>query len=187
MHGALAFPRTHAPKSLITAVYNTTNGQILVENPKGHHFRTMGRADATGRMHLLPEEALYLLERGNLYLRWSLDSVDESDVMPFSLQSAYAVLIGQLGLTLERYTVYTGLKRSGYVVLRAPEWYPETLNKVENALSNKPAREELKTFSWLYELLLSNLQPMKAGPLVGPGLYRCYSEVKLVCMWNMPR
>ena len=42
--------------------------------------------------------------------------------LPVSLQAGYAFLIGAHGLTLERYTVYNTLKRSGYIVKRAPTW-----------------------------------------------------------------
>jgi len=137
----------------------------------------MGKADTTGRLHLLPEEALYLVERGNLDLRWPAGHYDGyNEGMPFSLQSAYAVLIGKLGLTLERYTVYTGLKRSGYIVHRAPGWYPEDVLDREVSTKNAVIAEGKSILSWLYGLLsASRVQNAQMGPLVGPGLYRSYS------------
>ncbi|EAQ83770.1 hypothetical protein CHGG_10174 [Chaetomium globosum CBS 148.51] len=106
---------------------------------------------ARGRDWLLPEEALYLVERGSLDLWWPLkgleelfppdgtaeavkedgeeddedDEVDEYDVgFPLSLQAAYALLIGEDGergkISLQKFQVYSNLKRCGYNILRAP-------------------------------------------------------------------
>ena len=178
MHDALSYPRIHAPKYHIHGTYDPDLGRTSVENPKGQHFRTMGRADNTGRLHLLPEETLYLVERGNLDLWWpSGHSYDFFEGMPFSLQSAYAVLIGNHGLTLERYTVYTGLKRSGYVVHRAPGWYPEDVPDGEMVSKEAPFLEGKSVFSWLRGLLsTSRAKNSQMGPLVGLGLHRSYSE-----------
>lgn len=139
----------------------------------------MGKADSAGRLYLLPEEALYLVERGNLDLRWPAGHYDESsEGMPFSLQSAYAVLIGKLGLTLERHTVYTGLKRSGYIVQRAPGWHLEDVLYSEVATIEAPIPGGTGVFSWLYGLLSASRESRSQfGPLVGPGLYRSYSKM----------
>ncbi|KAI5298540.1 tRNA-splicing endonuclease subunit sen54, partial [Ascosphaera atra] len=107
----------------------------------------MGRADSINRIWLLPEEALYLIERGSLDVRWpasdpvsvtvtmpdgrqqtiigSVEADDGSGGVPMSLQAAYAMLLGRAGLNKERYTVYTGLRRGGYTVMRAGSWYGE--------------------------------------------------------------
>ena len=79
------------------------------------------------RLWLLPEEILYLIERGTVDARWpSGDSSDDLG-LPMSLQGAYAAFIGLAdehddGLTSERYSVYSALKRLGYSVHRAPTW-----------------------------------------------------------------
>ena len=176
MHDALSYPRIHAPKYNITATYQPHDGRAIVENPKGQHFRTMGQADASGRLHLLPEEALYLVERGNLDLRWPVGYHDESpDGIPFSLQSAYAVLIGKMGLTLERYTVYTGLRRSGYIVHRGSAWL--SCDDATERLENIPAVTSRNTFIWLYDFFYRQILGCPPiGSLIGLGLYRSYSE-----------
>ena len=179
MHDALSYPRIHAPKYLISATYNPDGGRTLVENPRGQHFRTMGKAETDARLYLLPEEALYLVERGNLYLRWPIGyREDEDDEMPFSLQSAYAILVGNLGLTLERYTVYSGLKRSGYVVNRAPTWYPRDWNTGEVFPEQRSQVKSGSGFTWLYDLLRLRgaREPSPLGPLIGTGFYRNYSK-----------
>lgn len=181
MHDALSYPRVHAPKYHITATYNPHRGRTTVENPKGQHFRTMGKADTTGRLHLLPEETLYLVERGNLDLRWPAGYYDGSpEGMPFSLQSAYAVLFGKLDLTLERYAVYTGLKRSGYIVHRAPGWDQEDMRDSEAATKEALIPSGNNVWLWLYGLLsTSRAKNSQAGALLGPGLYRSYSEAAI--------
>ncbi|MCJ1472525.1 tRNA-splicing endonuclease subunit sen54 [Lambiella insularis] len=178
MHDALSYPRIHTPKYRITALYQSGESRVVVENPKGHHFRTMGKVETDGRLYLLPEEALYLVERGNLDLRWPAEEGDCDEGLPLSLQSAYAALIGQPGLTLERYTVYTGLKRSGYIVQRGPAWYPADAG-IDEVGRLSPLPKSSSAFEWLYALLRRrDLEiPPPLGPLVRPGLYRTYREI----------
>lgn len=107
---------------------------VAVQRFTHTYSKTMGVADRRNWTWLLPEEALFLLERGSLDIRWpdpeqgqiARENPDETDLkigqLPMSLQGAYACLIGKSGLTIERYTVYANLRRAGYVVLRAPTW-----------------------------------------------------------------
>ncbi|OCH90889.1 hypothetical protein OBBRIDRAFT_834612 [Obba rivulosa] len=78
------------------------------------------------RLELLPEEALYLIERGALFCRKAGEPVlaeeerlDEMEGAPMSVQQAFAEMIGKEDLTLEKYQVYAYLKRLGYAVTRA--------------------------------------------------------------------
>ncbi|KAG8955231.1 tRNA-splicing endonuclease subunit sen54 [Tulasnella sp. 419] len=93
--------------------------------------------DRSRRVELLPEEALYMIERGSIYC-WKVDGQDQrtkedvystargetslEDVYgsPMSVQQAYAEMLGlNTGVTSEQYQVYAYLKRLGYVVIRA--------------------------------------------------------------------
>ncbi|SMQ53981.1 unnamed protein product [Zymoseptoria tritici ST99CH_3D7] len=136
MHNALSYQRTHAPKGMTVGHYHPESGMAWTMNPKGPLFAKMGHVrsakdDPLGggveergqRMWLLPEEVLYLVERGTLDVRWP-PAVEGEEELPMSLQGAYAMFIGddEGGLTLERYSVYSGLKRMGYTVIRAPTW-----------------------------------------------------------------
>lgn len=61
------------------------------------------------RLELLPEEAIYLIERGSLFC-WKdieIDLADLGDVegAPMSVQQAFAEMIGKEDLTLEKYQV----------------------------------------------------------------------------------
>ncbi|KAI9836455.1 MAG: hypothetical protein M1819_001487 [Sarea resinae] len=147
MHAALSTTRVHTPKGHIIGYWHQESNMTSIAGPKGPLFKSMGKADRTGRVWLLPEETLYLVERGNLDVRWprlreetdgssleggegegETDADDEGDWdLPMSLQAAYAAILGREAekggaLTLERYEVYAGLKRAGYAVLRAPSW-----------------------------------------------------------------
>ena len=129
-----------------------------------------------GRLHLLPEEALYLVERGSMDLRWARN---ELDGVPISLQAAYALLLGNRELTLERYVVFAGLKRCGYVVQRAPTWYPEDYDKGYVAQRRVEGQKPLGLWDQLYKMLFeaSPREPPAQGPLVTPGFYRSFSDI----------
>lgn len=182
MHDALSVPRTHNPKNNIVGLYDPSNGTTgttgttVIENPKGPMTKTMGKGDAHGRLNLLPEEALYLIERGTMDLRWRSE---ELDGIPLSLQAAYAHLLGNQGLTLERYTVYTSLKRIGYVVMRGPAWYESDYDKdfVRPRQLERDSKP-LGLFTRFYKSLFftpRNQPPV--GPLITPGLYRDYNTI----------
>ena len=67
------------------------------------------------RLELLPEEALYLVERGALFCWKEHDliaqntqqgsSLEDVEGYPMSVQQSYAEMIGREDLTLERYQV----------------------------------------------------------------------------------
>ena len=167
---------------------------VYVPAPKGPYFKTMGQADSQNRVWLLPEEALYLLERGTLDFRWPCSSVGEAQgdkdgeadefSIPMSLQAAYTCFLGRGGLTLERYSVFTGLKRLGYTVLRAPGWDDDAMPKNPNESDQKHAYPSPQRrgaglsgilsslFNWIRDPL--STASMVAGPVVGCGIHRNY-------------
>ncbi|RDL37260.1 Uncharacterized protein BP5553_04693 [Venustampulla echinocandica] len=220
MHDALSYTRIHPPKGYIRGFYYGEEGLrrddvipegwrkgldddhiVVVESSKGPHFRTMGKSSLGQKrpsLWLLPEEALYLVERGNLDLWWptrssltaiigeeenedsqKLDGEDEVDEgVPMSLQAAYALLVGNDGergkVSLERYTVYANLKRNGYVVTRAPESDPQQ-EKTQVARHRGGSSPFNWLFSWLF--VASEVKRQPFGPLVKPGMYRSYDEI----------
>lgn len=235
MHAALSHPRLHQARNHVVAQLVPSSPSprssspfgpayaVQVPNAHGVYFRTLGRADARNRMWLLPEEALYLLERGSLDIRWPRErerdtgSDEEVDVdeevgeeedgdepigeLPMSLQGAYATFIGKSGLTLERYSVFSGLRRLGYTVIRAPTWgaedadtnghvAPPTQQEQSLALSRTDDEARASEGSGVlglinrlvrYLLLPSTSSTNAAcpsfGPLVAPGLYRSYNDI----------
>ncbi|KAI0973020.1 tRNA-splicing endonuclease subunit sen54 N-term-domain-containing protein [Xylaria arbuscula] len=181
---------------------------VALESDKSTMLTSMGRVVTTaeklspGRLKtwLLPEEALFLIERGTLDLWWPVRGIEdilpadeepESDSegpqenskkledyergIPLSLQAAYALFIGPDGergkITLEKYQVYANLRRIGYRVLRATPLPP-------SPQTGEPL------WRWLFSLLqnTSNLITLPSsypeyGPLVRPGLYRSYVPI----------
>jgi len=109
----------------------------------GHSVQVKSPADAKGKekMHahvqLLPEEALYLIERGSMFCRkasdvqYPLTQETFEQAVPMTLQEAYAEMIGKEDITLDRYLVFSYLKRLGYIVTRARPpsiFYPKAQN-----------------------------------------------------------
>ncbi|KAI0428157.1 tRNA-splicing endonuclease subunit sen54 N-term-domain-containing protein [Xylaria sp. FL1042] len=180
---------------------------VALEADKSTMMTSMGRVVTTaeklspGRLKtwLLPEEALFLVERGTLDLWWPVrgiedilasddgpepwqmnsEKLEDYDLgFPLSLQAAYALFIGRDGergkISLEKYQVYANLRRTGYRVLRA---IPLPLNP---SLSQTPR----PLWQWLISLLVKVSNPFTLrsgstgyGPLVRPGLYRSYRPI----------
>lgn len=189
---------------------------VVVYKWKSKHSAAMGKADRRGWSWLNCEEALYLIERGSLDVRWgddgeqSIERVEgldedaenepEPPELPMSLQGAYATLIGKDGLTLERYLVYAGLKRAGYIVQRASTWYDEqhgysngfTPSVAESEHPPTPStstrsllpRSTPPTSTGLIQRLVAFVTTPRrgpscpaTGPLLAPGLYRSYNDI----------
>lgn len=215
MHDALNHTRFHNAKGHVIALFDPVGNGAWVEKAKGTMFNTVGvwkkkekRSDApeslddiedesgpkqTGALWLRPEEALYLLERGTLDIRWSVSASAESTAIsegdpdeagiPMSLQGAYAAFIGMEqpgGLTLEEYTVYAGLKRAGYTVIRAPAVATIELAMPKSDAEVPSVNAISRLFADFWKRIV-NMEPehpesrLKDGPLVTPGLYRSYS------------
>ncbi|KAH8816251.1 tRNA-splicing endonuclease subunit sen54 N-term-domain-containing protein [Xylogone sp. PMI_703] len=231
MHDALSHTRVHAPKSHIRGFYYGRENfdwddvereewmrgldkdyVVVLETSKGPHFRTMGKTPLRkqgSRLWLLPEEALYLVERGNLDLWWppkysspfaleefvgrptgeeevpgtETNEVERDEGVPMSLQATYALLIGDDNedgkISLDRYNVYANLKRTGYVVSRAPD--PERLSIGNNgALRDRDMKDATGLFGWLFGAIFAKpaaQQHAPYGPLVKPGMYRSYNAI----------
>lgn len=225
MHDALAYTRVHAPRSdhvrawyLGDGVFDaaeeraaamseggrgrglTDDHVVMVENAKGVAFRTVGKTSlgtSSPKLWLLPEEALYLVERGGMDLQWPSRPVaamkgevppvvengndaeeEEETNLPLSLQAAYALLIGEHShrgrVELDMFTVYANLRRSGYVVLRAPDT-EHGLDDDSDAKKSEPT----SLFAWLFADIFTERQAVHHpyGPLVKAGLYRSYNTL----------
>lgn len=211
MHETLSYTRTHAPPGYVRGWFYPDHFEeeeeegwsdrvVVVEHDRGGMFKTMGKvmkgrganfAPAWDRTWLLPEEALYLVERGDLHLWWPerrvedvfpLKSANEDDRdqmgLPLSFQAAYALFIGRDGergkISLEKYQVYANLRRCGYFVFRAT-------SVAVTSGHNQPYPAQ-PLWQWLLSFLAADpSQPPASypaqGPLVKPGLYRSYRPV----------
>lgn len=187
MHAALSVGRVHAPRQHVVGVYDAATGLTTVRKIKGNAFRAVGRDVSGGGVVLLPEEALWLLERGSLDVRWgkgvavgggvSEENEEEEDneegesdeeaLLPMSLQGAYAAMIGgeeegrRGALTLEKYQVYAALKRVGFVVLRAEEWGGQrrTSRRTREVATSSPSAASVASFGLgVYEWLCDVLR-----------------------------
>lgn len=182
-------------------VYRPRNDDLCVciPNPRGQHFRAMGQADQFNRMWLLPEEALYLIERGSLDIRWPVKGLGEDEKVdainaaeqgiPMSLQAAYACLMGRGGLSVERYTVFSGLKRGGYAVIRAEGWDNKYSPPRTPLLADVPQNDHISSgeehrtgfltlLSRFFNLINNSRSTCSTshGPIIGLGIHRSYGS-----------
>ncbi|KAL2799873.1 hypothetical protein BJX66DRAFT_322019 [Aspergillus keveii] len=174
-------------KPLPTSIGVSSDTCVYVTNLKGGQFKTIGQADRWNRVWLLPEEALYLLERGSLDIRWPRGAVgdgEEDDIedsgIPMSLQAAYASFIGHSGLTMERFSVYTGLRRLGYSVFRAPGWSQnDTAGSAGQPEAGQLVKRQGPGLVGIFTRFLRWLQDTPSttalGPVIGFGFHRGYN------------
>ena len=111
-------------KSISYAVWCPDIARAHVTLARGIHFSSMGHSAPRSvlkqgeapkihkRLELLPEEALYLVERGSLFvtkhsstLKSVIPGMDDIDGAPMSVQQAFAEMIGTEDLSLEKYQV----------------------------------------------------------------------------------
>ncbi|CAK7227527.1 tRNA-splicing endonuclease subunit sen54 [Sporothrix curviconia] len=141
------------------------------------------------RIWLLPEEALFLMERGSMELYWPLqdseavlDKIGEEgrsqrklgDIdddhrlevgIPLSLQAAYSLLIGpdtdtpRGRVSLPSYQVYTHLRRAGYQVLRAVKTDPETPLDTPSSQQQIPPAPA-SLWQWLFSFISPPPSPL---------------------------
>lgn len=110
--------------SLVKGVWIPEERVIELQTPAGKFWQTMGFS-ANGKQYLLPEEALFLMECGNVQVFFQ--------GLPFSIQDGYENFLSANSITFKQYLVYGHLKRLGYVVLRfdpssEPTAYSRQLN-----------------------------------------------------------
>ncbi|KAH7923348.1 hypothetical protein BV22DRAFT_1015612 [Leucogyrophana mollusca] len=143
MIAALQGSRNISSKSISYAVWYPDIARAHVTTARGIHFTAMGHSAARPlsvddvqlklhkRLELLPEEALYLVERGGMFCwkqtRAEISAMEDVEGAPMTVQQAFTEMIGKEDLTLEKYQVFAYLRRLGYVVTRAEpptESYP---------------------------------------------------------------
>ncbi|KIK55364.1 hypothetical protein GYMLUDRAFT_205657 [Collybiopsis luxurians FD-317 M1] len=139
MFEALRATRTISNKSVSYGTWHPSLSRVSVTISRGSAMNSIGHAvpreiampngiiKTQKRLELLPEEAIYLIERGSL-ICWKESTITEypndgtfEDVSgsPMTVQQAYTEMIGREDLTMDRYQVYTYLKRLGYTVTRS--------------------------------------------------------------------
>jgi tRNA-splicing endonuclease subunit Sen54 len=179
MYDVLNQTRTHNLRDS-RAVWDAETGGAWVINPGGKWTVSVGqsrRCPGKGtRLWLLPEETLWLIDRGSLDVRWpAIPGEEEEDGMPMSLQGAYAVCIRSDSahpLSLEMYSVYAYLKRAGYIVVRENS---NPQNTAKDSVSKAGVLDSGLLHFWrsLFKNQATS-QQISLGPLVAPGIYHKY-------------
>lgn len=109
-------------KAISYGIWQPALARTEVTVAKGIHFSSMGHsaqryvADENGveklqkRLELLPEEAIYLIERGAMFCwKESILQVEGLEGVPMTVQQAYSEMIGTEGLDLEKFQVCINL------------------------------------------------------------------------------
>ncbi|XP_077411592.1 tRNA-splicing endonuclease subunit Sen54 isoform X2 [Vanacampus margaritifer] len=110
--------------NLVKGVWIPSEHIVELKSPAGKFWQTMGFS-AGGKQYLLPEEALYLMECGNVQVFYQ--------DLPLSIQDGFECFLSSDTVSLQQYQVFGHLKRLGYVVHRfdassEPSSYARQLN-----------------------------------------------------------
>ncbi|GAA6222102.1 tRNA-splicing endonuclease subunit Sen54 [Lates japonicus] len=110
--------------NIVKATWIPSDQIVELQSPAGKFWQTMGFS-ADGKQYLLPEEALYLMECGNVQVFYK--------DLPLSIQDGYERFLSSDTVSLQQYQVFGHLKRLGYVVHRfdpssEPSSYARQLN-----------------------------------------------------------
>ncbi|KAK7207268.1 tRNA-splicing endonuclease subunit sen54 N-term-domain-containing protein [Myxozyma melibiosi] len=176
MYTALSGERKHTSKAHISGIWFPSLGKARVISARGPHFKAIGKADSTGTIFLLPEETIYLVERGSMTL---YNSRGDTSI---SLQGCYGVCLKACG-GHERYLVYAYLKRLGFNIQRAStfdnEGVPE-LPVIERKWSwasfwSSIMERCMSFWSGASSLFAKRIAPF--GPVVHGGVWRSYSSI----------
>jgi tRNA-splicing endonuclease subunit Sen54 len=127
MHDALCGERKHTSKAHVEGIWRPEKNMTEISIARGPHFKTLGKADTTGTLWLLPEETIYMVERGSLECWWE-------EGVPMTMQGVYASCLEAAG-GLERYQVYAYLKRSGFNIQRAPTFFDDGMRHILETLN----------------------------------------------------
>lgn len=183
MFDTLKATRTISSKAVSYAIWYPSIGRAHVTLAKGIHFSAMGHSAPRPvgvekiykRLELLPEEAIYLVERGSLFC-WKDVGLDLAHAglenipgAPMTVQQVYAEMLGVENLTLEKLQVYTYLKRLGYAVTRAnppSSYYPTPPPWPTQALADKttPSRSIIQRILSIFPLWISKVSQLLAKP-----------------------
>ncbi|GMK56892.1 hypothetical protein CspeluHIS016_0307320 [Cutaneotrichosporon spelunceum] len=131
----------------VRGVASKSLSHALLVISRGHVLDTLGitvrRPEPSGgkavaRIELLPEEALYLAERGSLQIwngrpptpsepdlgQWSDTEFGIKGAVEMSVLEVFTAFMGREGLSWQRYQAYAYLKRLGYTVQRTRRFIP---------------------------------------------------------------
>ncbi|ORY34221.1 hypothetical protein BCR39DRAFT_516853 [Naematelia encephala] len=163
---AVLVPASPFPRVIVTRGHLLDTLGIIVRSPPV----SSGKGKVQTFNELLPEEALYMLERGSLQIwvgaelgltdkldadvkAWSDEEYGVKGAVEMSVMEGYGAFIGKEGLTWERYQAYAYLKRLGYTVQRSRQFIPAHFLKPGDAGLGTRNHASLPPFrSWWFSL-----------------------------------
>ncbi|KAK9369131.1 tRNA-splicing endonuclease subunit sen54 N-term-domain-containing protein [Lipomyces kononenkoae] len=175
MYTALSGERRHTSKVHISGIWYPHLRKARVLVARGPHFKSIGKADSNGTIWLLPEEVIYLVERGSMSL---YNAKSDTNI---SLQGCYAACLAACH-GHERYLVYAYLKRLGFLVQRATTFDEYGEENVEKKPNMSKAREIWNFLVRKFIIFFTSLRHVFArkiptfGPIVCGGVWRSYGS-----------
>ncbi|OCF36287.1 tRNA-splicing endonuclease subunit Sen54 [Kwoniella heveanensis BCC8398] len=138
---AIITPSNLFPRLLVVHGHLFDTLGITVRSPSTSSSSLDGKGKGKTSIQLLPEEALYLLERGSLQIwvgrdpeteqeredgvgEWCEEEYGVKGALEMSVMEGFGTFIGREGLSWERYQAYGYLKRLGYTVQRSRAFIP---------------------------------------------------------------
>ncbi|KZP23306.1 hypothetical protein FIBSPDRAFT_930627 [Athelia psychrophila] len=166
---ALKADRNTSSKSISYGIWYPSISRAHATVARGVHFGSMGHSvprpapsnagegsKIQKRLELLPEEALYLVERGTLFctresptVKLNAPGMEDIEGAPMTVQQAFAEMIGSEGLTLEKYQVYAYLKRLGFSITRTDPPTSSYPSAQPFASVTPPTSLLQRLFSWI--------------------------------------
>ncbi|KAI5097577.1 tRNA-splicing endonuclease subunit Sen54 isoform X2 [Silurus meridionalis] len=147
--------------NLVNAEWIPEEKLVKLLTPAGKFWQTMGFSDQ-GKQCLFPEEALYLMECGNLQVFYQ--------DLPLSIQEGYESFLSDETVTYLEYQVFSHLKRLGYVLnrldARSPSLYKQQLN--QPPFSNRSSKHRKRKWSQSPSFRLCN-KKSTSSPEVSSG------------------
>ncbi|KAK9257473.1 tRNA-splicing endonuclease subunit sen54 N-term-domain-containing protein [Lipomyces tetrasporus] len=176
MYTALNGERQHTSKVHISGIWYPHLRKAKVLVARGPHFKSIGKADSSGTIWLLPEEVIYLVERGSMSL------YNARGDLKISLQACYAACLGACQ-GHERYLVYAYLKRLGFIVQRATSFdesgEEQVVQKPDSCRIGRLWKFLLQKFDSFCTGLRRAIakQIPSFGPIICGGVWRSYDSI----------
>ncbi|AOA62498.1 tRNA-splicing endonuclease subunit [Komagataella phaffii CBS 7435] len=138
-----------------TIRFNKRNQSFHILNAQGKFLDSMGKTDGNHKTWFTKFEALYLIERGTCRITY-----DEDNNYTLSLEECYTVILTD-DEDIDKYNVYSHLKRNGYIVLEYASLSIEKETRYVNIDKNIHSVYDKPLFKYTftnYSTIFCNLQ-----------------------------
>ncbi|KAK6465707.1 hypothetical protein DFJ63DRAFT_310792 [Scheffersomyces coipomensis] len=170
MYDAISGVRGHHLKQKLLSIWiedEEDGGYSIIPFMKGNYFRDIGKAYPNRRykncIRLNPIETVYLVERGSMiiylgdekFTNYLKDEEEgefniEEELVPVDLELLYSLAFINERYTIDKYQVYSYLKRHGYLILEVDpkKQQPPQWKRLEQYESSKGQSRSIISWGW---------------------------------------